>query len=171
MMKLFLVTICILFLVWGQLFLVQEHVYAATTNQVPQTVINPGSFLYPVKRAAEKILYFIQFSQTAKFNYQKDLLQTRLAELSDVAQNKSLGQIETSSQRFAYQAGILSDFIVSNQLKKEGNVLLSLFSKDAAILAKLRDLYPANSSYWLLLQQDIDTLMLNSEKIRNLTKN
>ena len=39
------------------------------------------------------------------------------------------------------------------------------FKEYKPILEKLRDIYPANSSFWMLIQYDIDTLDILSKKL------
>lgn len=145
---------------------VSQQVYSSEALNLPDNKINPESFLYPIKRLSENILLRFNFSSDSKFKFYENLTRVRLAELKHVAERKLLGQIETSSQRFAYQVGILTDYIVRNKLNKEKDKILQSFEQYKPVLAKLRDLYPANSSYWLLLQQDIDTLNINADKLK-----
>lgn len=132
---------------------------------LPETMINPEIFLYPIKRLQENIL--LKFTPTGGlYIFHSKLLKTRLAELKHVAEKRFLSHIEKSSQRFAYQTGILSDFIIEKKLTQEKEEQLEYFEQYKKIIASLRDLYQSNSSYWILLQQDIDTLDLNVEKLK-----
>lgn len=142
-----------------------QFAYASDELSLPKSAINPGSFFYPAKRFSENMMMKFNFSSDSKLNFYKKLILTRLSELSYVAENRKLGQVEKSSQRFAYQAGILTDHIVSEKLDKEDAILKS-FEQYKKVLAKLRDIYPANTSYWMLLQQDIDTLNINADKLK-----
>lgn len=129
--------------------------------------INPTSFLYPVKRIWEKAFPFILFSQKSKLDYNQGLLKERLAELKYVAEKKLLSDIEKSSQRFAYQAGVTVEGLKNLNDKNKINQTLEDFKSYNKILASLRDFYQANSSFWMLIQQDIDTLNILSGKIKN----
>lgn len=145
---------------------ISQQIYSSEGLNLPDNKINPESFLYPLKRLSENILLKLNFNSDSKFKFYENLTRVRLAELKHVAERKLLGQIETSSQRFAYQAGILTDYIVGNKLNKEKDKILQSFEQYKPVLVKLRDLYPANSSYWLLLQQGIDTLNINADKLK-----
>lgn len=148
------------------IFLIPNLAYADTNIKLSTPQINPDSPLYPLKRATEKFLFSFQFTSNSKLTYQKELLQIRLAELKYIAENHLLGQVETSSQRFAYQVGTLIDFVKANKLDNQKKQILYTVTNYKPVLEKLRDEYKANSSYWLLLQQDIDSIGLNLEKIK-----
>lgn len=143
-----------------------QSVYSAENFTLPKSRVNPGSVIYSAKRFSENMLMKFNSSKEGRLNFYKKLMVTRLSELDYVAANKKLGEVEKSSQRFAYQVGILTDYIVSEKMDKEKEGLLQSFEQYKPILAKLRDVYPANTSYWMLLQQDIDTLNINAEKLK-----
>lgn len=126
--------------------------------------IDSNSEIYPIKRLWEKAFYYLQFSQKAKVNYHEGLLKERLAELKYVAEKNLLSQIETSSNRFAYQAGITINQLKNLNDKNKLGKILNDFNSYSKILANLRDLYTADSSYWRLIQQDIDTLNILSDQ-------
>lgn len=126
--------------------------------------INPGSFYYPFKRVWEKGMDKLQFSNQSKINYYKSQLSVRLAELNYVVENKVLSEVQTSSERFAYQAGILTDEVVKSNKNKDK--IMQEFKQMQVFLGPLRDKYPANSSFWMLVQHDINTLGILSEKLK-----
>lgn len=126
--------------------------------------INPNSSLFLFKRAFEKIRGKIIFSQEKKINFEGKLLEKRLSELNYLVNNKKLTPLETASQRFSAQAGIYIDALNKNGLSYKENVLED-FKKYNILLSKLRDNFPANDAYWLLLQQNIDTLNILSDKL------
>lgn len=133
--------------------------------KLPNTVINPGSFYYPVKRAVEKGREMIIFSKEGKRSYYNSLLKTRLSELDYVTEKKILSEIQSSSERFAYQAGILTEEAMqSNKNDKEN--LINDYAKYSKFLDVLRDRFPANSSFWMLVQHDINTLDILSNKLK-----
>lgn len=125
--------------------------------------INPGSVYYPIKRIWEKFLLIVSFPAKNKTNYEISLLETRLSELNNVVKNKELSELQQSSQRFSYHAGILVDHIISNNQDKQ--IIESKFKSYIELLDQLRDKYPANSSFWLLIQQDIDSLNILMNKL------
>lgn len=121
----------------------------------------PGNTKYPLKRLKEKIKYILTFSQKAKFSYRKLLLEKRLSELASLVDNKNLTEITKAGQRFAYQAGILAE----NSIKGQKTIIDPIFTQHKTILSKLRDMFPANSAYWLSIQQDIDALNILGAKL------
>ena len=128
----------------------------------PQKTL-PGSSGYVFKRLKEKITEFFKFSKQAKFYYRLQLTEKRLSELASLVEAKSINEIANSSQRFAYQAGILAENAFNEENK---TIVISNFEKYKPVLEKLRDNFPANSPFWLLTQQDIDTLNILSSKIK-----
>lgn len=149
------------------LLLNTTELYAAELD-LPKNIITPDKYLlFSIKRLFEKGMIFIKFGNDSKADYYKDLTLERAGELEYVVENKFLGEIERASQRFAYQTGTLADFISQNKIDDQKNASIKdLFAKYKSFLANLRDKYPANSSYWLLIQQDIDSIDLNLAKMK-----
>lgn len=114
----------------------------------------PGDFTYPFKRLSEKFIFFTKLNSNSKLEYSKLLTQRRFSELISVVDKKNLDLIGTTSQRFSYQAGITAE--LTNEIQD--------FQSEIPVLEELRDNFPANSSYWLYLQQNIDTLKILSSK-------
>lgn len=133
---------------------------------LPNTKINPGSFYYPVKRILEKGLERLQFSSGQKIAFYKSQLKTRLAELNYVVEKKLLSEVQSASERFAYTAGILTEEIVKQNKPADKENLIKEFEKFSPFLDKLRDVYPANSSFWMLIQHDINSLKILSERLK-----
>jgi len=144
---------------WGTAFAQQEVITLETES------INPGSTLYPVKRGWEKLREMMNFSVEDKMNYQRSLLKIRLSELSYVVDKKLLNEFQTSSERFAYQAGILTNILVEQKKQEDKETIKKEFISYSKILDQLRDNHPANTSYWMLIQHDINTLKILSEKL------
>lgn len=146
--------------------LIVNNVSANTDKDTPNyPFINSTSEFYPLKRIWEKTLSFVIFLKGPRFNHESNLLKTRLAELKYVADKKILSGIETSSNRFTSQAGILIEKTKEINDKQKTEKVMADFTQYSRILAELRDIYEANSSYWRLIQQDIDTLKILSDKI------
>lgn len=146
--------------------LLTELVFADNTSNLnlPNTKINPGSFYYPFKRVLEKGWERLQFGETQKIEFYTSQLKVRLAELNYVVEKKLLSEVQTSSERFAFQAGILTEELVKENKDKEK--MVKEFEQFSKFLEKLRDKYPANSSFWMLIQHDINTLSILSERLR-----
>lgn len=134
------------------------------TLKIKNEQINPGSFYYPFKRLWEKFRERMIFDSNSKINFNESLLKTRLAELNYVVERKFLSEIQTTSERFAYQAGILTDEVVKANRDKEK--IVKEFDKFSKTLERLRDKYPANSSFWMLIQHDINTLNILAKGLK-----
>ena len=141
-----------------------ELIRAHESITIKNETINPGSFYYSFKRAWEKVSEKLQFGEQSKINFYESLLKTRLAELNFVVEKKLLSEVQTASERFSYQAGILSSEIVKTNKDKEKTI--KEFKQMQIFLDKLRDKYPANSSFWMLVQHDINTLTILSDKLK-----
>lgn len=142
------------------------HAQGVEQLDLPKTTLNPGSFYYPLKRLWEKAEGKFMFSSEAKKSFYESLLKTRLAELKYVVESKLLSEVQTSSERFAYYAGVLTEELVKQNKVNEKGSLIKEFEKYSKYLDKLRDNYPANSSYWMLVQHDINTLSILAERLR-----
>ena len=143
-------------------------IYAQDSPQLdlPKTTINPGSFYYSFKRLWEKGVEKLQFSKKSKINFYQSQLKVKLAELNFVVENKLLSEVQTSSERFAYQAGILTEELLKQNKAEDKEKFIKEFEQMQNFLDKLRDKYPANSSFWMLVQHDINTLKILVEKLR-----
>jgi len=146
------------------LFSIATAVLAEGDTTLPEAGTLPGSSSYLFKRLGEKVKWFFTFNQKSKFEYQKRLVETRLSELKSLVENDKTDQIEDAGQRFAYQVGIQTETVKNNDQYKKG--VVELYSKYIPLLEKLRDHYPANKTYWLVLQQDIDTLNILAGVLR-----
>lgn len=132
---------------------------------LPKTSVNPGSFYYPFKRLLEKGQEKLLFFADSRRSFYSSLFKTRLAELSYVVNNKILSEVQGSSERFAYQAGILTEEMIG-QKDEDRQKTVEVFKRYSDYLAQLRDQYAANSSFWMLIQHDINTLKILSDKLR-----
>lgn len=133
---------------------------------LPNTKINPGSFYYPFKRILEKGWERLQFSETQKIAFYKSQLKVRLSELNYVVEKKLLSEVQRSSERFAYQAGILTEEAIRQNKSEDKKNLIEEFEQFSLFLDKIRDVYPANSSFWMLIQHDINTLSILSDQLK-----
>ena len=150
------------------LFISQPLVVGAVEESISlkNEVINPGSFYYSIKRLLEKGKEKFMFSNEAKKSFYELLLKTRLAELNFVVEKKFLSEVQQSSERFAYQAGVLTDELIKQNKANDKEKITKEFEKYSKFLENLRDKYPANSAYWMLIQHDINTLSILSERLK-----
>lgn len=141
------------------------NVKAYETQVVPTPQkIYPGSPYYPLKRLWEKISAKFLFFDDAKVNNNRRLLETRFSELFYVVDQKLLDEIQRSSERFAYQAGIYTESVKGKNNADKGFTKQEL-KKYIDDLGKLRDEFSANSSYWMLVQHDINTIGILSAQL------
>lgn len=160
--------ISILFFGFFWVILISSEAFASNLN-LPTTAINPDKYLFfSIKRLVEKAVLYSKFTQESKADYYKDLILKRAAELRYVVDNEILGEIERSSQRISSEVGTLSDYVNVNKVKlgKEKKPVSELLESLKPLLGELRDHYPSNSSYWLLLQHSINSIDLNLEKLK-----
>ncbi len=133
----------------------------ATDFKVAPQKIYPGSSIYPAKRLVENIW---EKHTRSKTKFYAQLVEVRLSELFHVAKKKDLNEIQKASERFSFALGRYSSDIskLQSQDKEEAK---TTFSSYLPVLGELRDLYPANSAYWLLLQQNMDTIKILSDQL------
>ncbi len=145
------------------------RIASAAEINLPTSSINPDNYLfYSFKRLFEKAFTFTKLSKQSKVEYFRKLSMIRLAELKNAVDQKYLSDIEQSTQRLSAQIGETIDFIVANKndVGKEISSTQQLFNGYKEILSNLRDKYPANSSYWMLVQHSINSIDINLEKIK-----
>ena len=106
-----------------------------------------------------------KFSKNSKYQFQKGLLERRVSEYVSLVEKNEQSQISDASQRLAFEAGILAESSVEESKEKKTEII-SLFEKYKPILGKMRDNFPANTPFWLLYQQDIDTMNILTEKLK-----
>ncbi len=120
-----------------------------------------------IDRLGEKIQGFFKFSSEDKVSYQKELVERRFAELLFVIDNGQGDLIEEVSGRYATYVGKATDDLISKKVSSQSDEYLRMFEKHLKILPVLRDHFPANSGFWLLLQHDINTVQIFSDKIKS----
>lgn len=128
--------------------------------------INPGSFYYPFKRLWEKFREKLTIKDQAKISFNESLVKKRLSELNYVVEKKVLSEVQYSSERFAYQAGMLTEELTKQNKNEDKEKFVKEFEKYSQFLEGVRDKYQANSAYWLLIQHDINTLNILSERLK-----
>lgn len=89
----------------------------------------------------------------------------RLSELNYVVEKEYLGEIQKASERLAFYAGKLEQE-VRNNTRYMKNKTTDDFRMYQKILTTLRDKFPANSSFWMLMQHDINTLNILSDNLK-----
>lgn len=144
-----------------------QTAYAAEFEKLnlPTQPINPGDFYYSSVRLWEKIMEKFQFNNDTKFKYSNSLIDKRMSELGYVVKNRRLDEVQRSTQRLAYQVGTLTDFLIKQEDKQMKEQIKTKINSFFPALSELRDNFPANSSFWMLVQHDINSLKEYSEKL------
>lgn len=114
--------------------------------------VNPDSLTYPLKRFGEQAKLFFSFDERNKTAYFLSLLDTRFNELVYTINFKKTGFLNETVSRYNTFVGKIK--LNSKNIKHEFKLK---FSQNIKVLEMLRDQYPANSAYWLNIQQSIDT--------------
>ncbi len=114
--------------------------YASSANYSFE-LINPDSKFYQVKRLGEKI---------KGSEYLPTLLDRRFREILYLIDKNQLGQLENALARYNATAGVLLEIPQEERDVKNIETYKSEF-------AKIRDKFPANSSFWLFVQSSLDT--------------
>ena len=140
--------------------------YADTDGvELPTQRILPGTLLYNVKRVWEKTREKLVFSDEGKASYHHDLLKKRLYEL-EYATESSMAEVADASLRASYEAGRVVELleqIGDEDKSKDFREALLLYGK---ILPPWRDRFPANSAYWLWVQQTIDSFNILANRLQ-----
>lgn len=148
-------------------FITTHSAYAAEFEKLnlPSQAINPGDFYYSSVRLWEKIAEKFQFNNDTKFKYSSSLIDKRMSELGYVVKNRRLDEVQRSTQRLAYQVGTLTEFLIKQGDRRMKDQIKTKINSFYPALSELRDNFPANSSFWMLVQHDINSLKEYSEKL------
>lgn len=114
--------------------------------------INPNQLIFPFKQMAEKLGLKFNIGEENKKVYQYRLLDRRYKELVYIINFQKTSFLPEVVSRYNDQAGI-----VKARYKLNNSEIENRLKNSMKILEMLRDQYPANSAYWLSIQQAIDT--------------
>ena len=121
--------------------------------------INSNSLLYQFKRLSEEAKFFFIFNEDAKNKYTRNLVKTRFNELIYIINFEKTGFLAETVNRYNAFIGKTKVYFPKENsptvYKVDPNS--SQVKRFVDILEKLRDMYPANSAYWLYIQQAIDS--------------
>lgn len=115
-------------------------------------LINPNSLLYQFKRLSEEIRLMLIFNNKDEERYYGHLFDIRFKELIYIINSKKTGFLEETVNRYNVFTGKIKPYYKNIDTQSQNKI-----NKYIGILEKLRDMYPANSSYWLSIQQAIDS--------------
>lgn len=114
--------------------------------------INPNLLIYQLKRLGEEVTLSFTFDKKSKNEYSLKLLDTRFKELIYIINFEKTGFLTESVNRYNVFVGKIKPYY-----KDIDSYDLDKIKKYIVVLEKLRDKYPANSAYWLSIQQSIDS--------------
>lgn len=133
-------------------------------SKVEQNPSDPGTISYLISRLFEKVSEKILFMEDSKVNFSKKILNKRFSELAYLAEKKDTEELQKSSERFSYQAGILAE-LVKDQPSTEKEKVISLFNSYKDDLNKIKHNYEQDSGYWILMLHDINTLSILTARL------
>lgn len=114
--------------------------------------INPNSLIYQLKRLGENVRLLFVLDDTSKKKYYTHLFEIRFIELIYIINFQKTGFLAETVNRYNVFIGKAKPYY-----KHFDPNSINKINKYIDILEKLRDMYPANSSYWLSIQQAIDS--------------
>lgn len=136
----------------------------------PTTTVKVDQVAGLTGKLIEKATLLLKFNDQDKANYYRNLTEKRLAELELTIKRKDYQKkdflIEQTSSRYASYVGVTADFIIKHKLSQPKELFLKDLVRHKQILAGLRDNFPANSGWWLLVAQDIDTTDIFSDQLK-----
>lgn len=119
-----------------------------------------------VEKFKEKVTLIFKFSKEDKFNYQKFLLEKRLAELKYIVDGKEWDPVEETSSRYATYLGKFTEFVAKNNLKDKKEEILGMYGRHKKVLEELQKNFEFESGWWLLLQHDINSTEIFSTQLK-----
>lgn len=156
-----------IFIILISLFILIPQITLADNGleSTPAVKIKTEQISNVIDRLKEKISLFFKFNNADKLTYQQQLAELRLGELDYVIRTGQGDFIEEVSTRYAAYIGRLSESLLPSKNTSQKEQALEMFKNHSPILATMRDNFPANSGFWLLLQHDINTVQIYSDKI------
>lgn len=117
-------------------------------------------------RLFEKISLFFKFSKENKLDYMIYLQEKRLADLKYAVDNDEGDLIEELSSRYSTYLGNMTNFISERKIKYKKEEILKMMENHSKIIENLQKNFEFESGLWILLQHDINTLKIFSDKLK-----
>ena len=114
--------------------------------------VNPNQLTFPFKQITEEFISYLKTNEHDKQEYQYDLLDNRFRELVYIINFQKTSFLPEVVARYNEQVGVIKSSYISDEKDTKDNL-----KKYFEILGFLRDRYPANSTYWMNIQQAVDT--------------
>lgn len=145
-----------------------------TNISLPSIYIQPGTIYYPLVRVWEKFSYNFYFGNQAKLSFNRSALKQRVAELQIVTEDQLLGEVQKSTERVSYFVGVVADLLIGEYRHGDKEQAIRVKSEVASefvayqyLLPQMRDRFPANSSYWMLVSHSLNSIESNLKLIEN----
>ena len=119
-------------------------------------------------RLFEKITLFFKFSNEKKLDYYIYLQEKRLADLKYAIDNDDGDLIEELSSRYSTYLGTMTNFLIEKKLNYKKEEILKMMENHSRIIENLQKNFTFESGFWLLLQHDINTLKIFSDKLQQI---
>lgn len=124
--------------------------------------VNPkDGFKFIWKRLGEKTrLGLLAFFPEKKADYYKKVLDSRLAEMKYIVDNKDLNFIEKSSWRYSTIAGQYTEFVLKKNLIDKKKEAVDLLTEHLAVVETFQEAFDPTTAEWRLVKQDADYLKI-----------
>lgn len=124
--------------------------------------VNPkDGFAFIWKRLGEKAkLVLFSFFPEKKADYYKKILDSRLAEMKYIVDNKDLNHIEKGSWRYSTIAGQYTEFILKKKLANKKKDAVNLLTKHLVVVETFQEAFNPTTAEWRLVKQDADYLRI-----------
>lgn len=142
-----------------------ESVGSDQTNIRYESVNPSQGYQYLMKRLKEKMNLMFNFSTEGKIIYYKELLRVRLAELKYVVDNKSITDIETTSQRYSATAGEITNLVISYDVNNHKQEIKDLLVNHLTIIDILKGKYDDTTAEWRFVEDDSNYLKIYISKL------
>lgn len=152
--------IALLFLIFSYIiFSSQSVVFGESPQEEVKLEVKVTHIANVFEKLGEKVTLIFKFSQNDKFNYQKFLLEKRLAELKYVIESKEWQPVEETSSRYATYLSKFNNFVLENNLgSNKKDEIIKIYDRHNKILKELQQNFEYDGGWWLLLQHDINLI-------------
>ncbi len=165
-LKLMVKAIAFFLLFFYIIFSLPGVVLAQESQTETKTKVEVDHVANVIEKFREKVVLFFKFSKNTKVDYQQYLVEKRLAELKWVVDSKEWQPVEETSSRYSTYLGNFTDFVIKNKLTSKKEEILKMYEEHQKILDTLQRNFEFESGFWLLLQHDINTVKIFSERVK-----
>lgn len=123
-----------------------------------------------VEKLKEKLDSFLKFSTQERLKNNEYIVKKRLGELVYVIGTGQGDLIEETSSRYNTYLGKLNNIALKADNKNDKEEALKLYSDQAKILDNLHSKFEYPSGFWILLQENIDSVKIFSDKLKQSEK-